>query len=142
MMKQILILAFIAIATSNAFAGSFGLSCKTDNPSVQIGKGYVTLNGKKFDYYSADRLGGTFGIVDFLKEQGPKVVVSVPDVPTDVAQGGFDVISEKNFKDDCGNEGTETKYRAAVGIYSSYGSTLVPVVRIVCEERVLGGHCL
>ncbi|WP_413287633.1 hypothetical protein [Bdellovibrio sp. HCB337] len=141
-MKKI-ILALTFFASVNAFAGAYSLSCSNPTGSVKIGKGCLTVNGKDYAYYSeysSTRLMG-LELVDFLKEPSPKVAVSAPDAPTNVAQGGVTVLSEKDFKDECGNSGTETEYKEAIGIYQADGSTLVDVAHITCTETIITGHC-
>jgi len=141
-MKQF-ILFFTLLTSVNSFAGAYSLSCSNENGSVKIGNGSLTIEGKDFKYYGDEsvRLMG-LQIVDFLKENNPKVVVSVPDALTDDAQGGVKVLKTKKFKDECGNPGTETKYSEAVGIYQTDGTTLVYVARLKCTERIITGHCI
>lgn len=139
---KLFILSFTFIASVNAFAGAYSLSCSNENGSVQVGNGSLTVEGKDFEYYGDEsvRLMG-LQIVDFLKVNAPKVVVSVPNVATDVAQGGVKVLKIKKIKDECGNQGTETKYSEAVGIYQTDGAPLVNVARLKCTERIISGHC-
>lgn len=140
-MKQFIIF-FTLISSVNAFAGAYSLSCSSENGSVKVEKGSLNIEGRDFEYY-ADKTVRLMGleIVDFLKENNPKVVVSSPDALTDIAQGGIKVLKSKIFKDECGNPGTETRYSEAVGIYQTDGTTLVKVARLKCTERIITGHC-
>ncbi|MGZ3768509.1 MAG: hypothetical protein ACXVCP_07545 [Bdellovibrio sp.] len=142
-MKRI-ILFFVFFLSINAFGGAYSLNCRNSDESVTIGNGSLVIAGKTYAYYneySKTRLMG-LDLVDFLKEKRLKVVVSSPDVPTDVAQSGVKILKEKSFKDECGNPGTETTYSEAVGVYANDGLTLVNLARIKCTERIITGHCM
>lgn len=142
-MKKI-ILSVSFFSAVNAFGGAYNLTCTDANGSVSVEKGSLSIAGETYQYYneySVSRLMG-LELVDFLKEKRPKVVVSAPNVPTDVAQSGVKVLSVKNFKDECGNPGTVTKYSEAVGIYSNDGTALVNLARLKCTETIITGHCL
>lgn len=141
-MKKFILAAGI-LSSLNLFAGAYSLKCSNSEGTVKIDKGTLQLNGKNFEYFSeyASTKLMSLNLIEFLKETNPKVVVGLPNTPTAVAQGGIKIISEKFFKDACGNEGSETRYKENIGLYDVSGTAIVDLIHINCVERMIIGHC-
>lgn len=132
---------------SQSFAGAYSFDCSSADKTLVIEHGSVIItqaDGTKFEaiYFSeSSEMELSYPMQEFLQNsEANKAIVEAPYWVNNKVNK-TKIISERSFKDECGNSGTKKKFQGYFRVLNMQGIEIKAPTKLVCKYTGITGHC-